>query len=529
MPFEHAQDVNNLLSCRPALCLRLSLLALALAGAQQVVADPYAGSTVITSPPATTVSDNSGSRQATTVTLSNGTILTLDGPSRDAGADLKAGSGSEAGDLIDRLRDGFAMTAQDNARIRLHQQWLQGKQAYVDRVLERASRFMYLAVAEAERRGLPTELALLPIIESAYDPQATSRSQAAGLWQFIPDTGRLYGLRQSWWYDARRDPLESTRAAYDYLAKLYATFGDWSLVLASYNAGPGTVSRAMQRNAAAGRPTDYWSLRLPEETMNYVPRFMAVVSLFRNPDSFGISLSALPNRPYFRTISARGPLSLNDVADVTGIDLPTLRLLNPGLRRDSMDPDSPPLVHVPVTLDLGRENQLAQMGTASASVRMAQTDGSAGMLPVTAAEPGQVLPVAMRQTSGGGHHRVQPKETWYSIARAYNTTPALLSAVNQSTMSAPLEIGRELVIPAGAGAMPATVATNIIPVASSQSDGRVEIRRRILPGDNLDAIRRQYQVSLAELRAWNGDIQDLRPGQVLILRVSPDALNPRTL
>jgi len=521
MLLKHAKDVTDPMSCRhvPGRGLRLSLLALALGTCLPASADEPAASTVITAS-----GEQAATGHGTTITLSNGSVLTLDGPREPAGV---VRAGSEADNLIDRLRDGFAMTPVDNARIGQHKLWLQGKQAYLDRVLDRASRFMYLAVTEAERRGLPTELALLPIIESAYDPQATSRSQAAGLWQFIPDTGRLYGLRQSWWYDGRRDPMESTRAAYDYLSSLYATFGDWSLVLASYNAGPGAVSRAMKRNAAAGLPTDYWSLRLPEETMNYVPRFMAVVALFRDPSRFGVNLATLPNRPVFRTVTARGPLSLNDVADVTGIDLPTLRLLNPGLRRDGMDPDGPAHVHVPASLDVTRENQLAQLGNSSSAVRVAQNDGTVQML--SAPAPAQVLPVAVRQTVGGGRHLVQAKETWYSIARAYNTTPAQLSAANQSALSTPLDIGRELVIPAGAGIITSPAAPEVITVASSQNDGRVEIRRRVVAGDTLDTLRRQYQVTLAELRAWNGDLQELRPGQILVLRVVPDMLSPRAL
>ncbi len=527
MPFKHAKDVDSLLSCRRNLrgCAGLSLLITALSS-PFALAEPLPAAAPAT---AMAPAPNENSYAAypdpaltTTVALSNGTAIKLD--NLDSRPVSRKAAGSEADDLIERLRTGFAMPAPDNSRVQQHMLWLNGKQAYVDRVIERASRFMYLAVAEAERRNLPTELALLPVIESAYDPMATSRSQAAGLWQFVPDTGRIYGLRQSWWYDARRDPMESTRAAYDYMAKLYDTFGDWSLVLASYNAGPGTVSRAMKRNAAAGLPTDYWSLRLPEETMNYVPRFLAVVAMFRDPASFRVNLSALPNRPYFRTITSQGALTLNDVADVTGIDLPTLRMLNPGLRRDGMDPDGPHHVHVPATLDVARENQIAQMGSGS-TLRMAQTDGSS--LPIATASAAVALPVAMRQTGAGGRHRVQARETWYSIARAYNTTPGLLSAANQSTLSTPLDIGRELVIPAGAG--PVSVTPEVITVSSSQNDNRVEIRRRILPGDTLEAIRNQYQVSLAELRAWNGDIQALRPGQVLILRVLPDMLSPKAL
>lgn len=530
MPLKHAKDVNSLMSRQPILrrCAGLSLLVLAAVCTQTVSAEPLPTGNSLVAAVAPAPVENPWAAHpdpalTTTVALSNGTVISLDNP--DARNASRKPATTDADDLIERLRNGFAMPANDNIRVQQHMLWLTGKQAYVDRVLDRASRFMYLAVAEAERRNLPTELALLPVIESAYDPMATSRSQAAGLWQFIPDTGRLFGLRQSWWYDGRRDPMESTRAAYDYLSQLYATFGSWELVLASYNAGPGTVSRAMKRNAAAGLPTDYWSLKLPAETMGYVPRFLAVVSLFRDPASFHVSLPGVPNRPYFRTITAQGALNLNDIADVTGLSPDVLRMLNPGLRRDGMDPEGPLHIHVPATLDVARENQVAQM-SGSAPVRMAQADGSSLPVPTPAAGMTLAVPVAMRQAANSGRHRVQPKETWYSIARAYNTTPSVLSAANQTALSTPLEIGRELIIPANVAA---SAAPEVINVASFQNDGRVEIRRRILPGESLESIRRQYQVSLAELRAWNGDIQAIKAGQILLLRILPDMLSPKAL
>ncbi len=529
MPLKHAQDVNSPMPTQPILrrCAGLSLLALAALCVQAVSAEPLTQGSATAAAVAPAPVENPWAAHpdpvlTTTVSLSNGTVISLDNPELRRAS--RPPAGNNADDLIERLRNGFAMPANDNSRVQQHMLWLTGKQAYVDRVLDRASRFMFLAVAEAERRNLPTELALLPVIESAYDPMATSRSQAAGLWQFIPDTGRLFGLRQSWWYDGRRDPMESTRAAYDYLSQLYATFGSWELVLASYNAGPGTVSRAMKRNAAAGLPTDYWSLKLPAETMGYVPRFLAVVALFRDPAGFRVSLPNLPNRPYFRTITAQNALNLNDIAEVTGLSPDVLRALNPGLRRDGMDPEGPLHVHVPATLDVARENQVAQM-SGGTPVRVATADGSSQ--PVPAAGMTLAIPVAMRQASDSGRHRVQAKETWYSIARAYNTTPSVLSAANQAGLSTPLEIGRELIIPNSIAATAS--APQVIHVSSFQNDGRVEIRRRILPGESLESIRRQYQVSLAELRAWNGDIQAIKAGQILLLRILPDMLSPKAL
>ena len=173
------------------------------------------------------------------------------------------------GDVWKRMTVGFKMNSDHwNPRIDAQRGWFISRQPYLDRLSARASRYLYHTVKEAERRGLPTELALLPVIESSYDPAATSSAAAAGLWQFIPSTGRIYGLKQSSQYDGRRDVVESTRAAYEFLGSLYNQFGSWELALAAYNAGPGRIQQAINRNKAAGLPTDYWSLKLPEETMN---------------------------------------------------------------------------------------------------------------------------------------------------------------------------------------------------------------------------------------------------------------------
>lgn len=406
------------------------------------------------------------------------------------------------------------MTESREPRVLLHQRWLVGKQQYVDRIMTRASRFMHLAVTEAEKRGLPTELALLPVIESAYDPSATSRSQAAGLWQFIPDTGRLHGLRQDWFYDGRRDPVESTRAAYDYLSQLYKTFGDWSLVLASYNAGPGAVSRAMKRNAAMGLPTDYWSLRLPAETQAYVPRFLAVVAMFKAPERFAVTLPEVPDRPFFRTVELQDQISIADAADLTGLSTMVLRSLNPALRRDATDPRGPHRLHLPSTLDIALENRLLQR-RGGRSLQVANLDMDP-VLELAHAERVSFSNDSVNPT----RHVVARGETWYSVARRHNLSVPALQAANPQS-DAILSMGAELRIPEGRRMEP---PLSVIPV-SSRDERRLEVRRIVRAGETLDSIKRQYQVSLAELRAWNGDLQTLRPGQTLILRVLPSLLD----
>ena len=265
------------------------------------------------------------------------------------------------GNLWDRVRRGYRINEMTNARIESQKSWFYTRQTYLDRLTARASRYLHHTVAEAERRGIPSELALLPIIESSYDPTATSNAAAAGLWQFIPSTGRIYGLNQSATYDGRRDVIESTRAAYDFLTSLYNQFGSWELALAAYNAGPGRVSRAIKANQDQGLPTDYWSLKLPTETMNYVPRFLAVAQIVRSPNTYGINLPAIANHSHFRTVPVNYGVSLSEVATVTGLSVSELRLLNPALLNLTVDEIGPNRIVIPDSLPNQIDNQLASL------------------------------------------------------------------------------------------------------------------------------------------------------------------------
>lgn len=254
------------------------------------------------------------------------------------------------GDVWKRMTVGFKLdVSRGEARIAAQRGWFISRQPYIERLSARASRYLYHTVKEAERRGLPTELALLPIIESSYDPAATSSAAAAGLWQFIPSTGRIYGLQQTSQYDGRRDVVESTRAAYEFLGSLYNQFGSWELALAAYNAGPGRIQQAINRNKAAGLATDYWSLRLPQETMNYVPRFLAVAQIVKNPNAYNVRLPAIANRPHFREIHV-GAVSLNDISQITGLSRGELYALNPGYRGERIDVNSPMRILIPADL-----------------------------------------------------------------------------------------------------------------------------------------------------------------------------------
>ncbi len=272
------------------------------------------------------------------------------------------------GDVWKRMTVGFKMDQSHwDSRIEAQRGWFISRQPYLDRLSARASRYLYHTVKEAERRGLPTELALLPIIESSYDPAATSSAAAAGMWQFIPSTGRIYGLRQTSLYDGRRDVVESTRAAYEFLGGLYNQFGSWELALAAYNAGPGRIQQAINRNKAAGLPTDYWSLKLPQETMNYVPRFLAVAQIIKNPGAYGVSLPPIANRPHFREVSV-GPVNLNEVASITGLSRAELYQLNPGHRGDWVDEQSPMKIIIPADLSPAIDARLKKLSPSSGAL-----------------------------------------------------------------------------------------------------------------------------------------------------------------
>lgn len=232
-------------------------------------------------------------------------------------------------DLWERIRNGFSMQPMDTQRVTQWENYYASKPEFVALMVERSSLYLYHIVEEIERRKMPAEIALLPMIESAYNPQAYSRAHASGLWQFIPSTGKLYGLRQNWWYDGRRDVIAATNAALDYLEKLHLQFGDWELALASYNWGEGAVSHAIERNQAKGLPTDYGSLRMPAETRNYLPKLIAMKNIISDPARFNIQLAQVPNEPYFATVTVEQHIDVKLAAKFAEMSLDEFRFLNP--------------------------------------------------------------------------------------------------------------------------------------------------------------------------------------------------------
>ncbi|MGF2635973.1 LysM peptidoglycan-binding domain-containing protein [Acinetobacter johnsonii] len=365
------------------------------------------------------------------------------------------------GDVWKRMTVGFKMNSDHwNPRIDAQRGWFISRQPYLDRLSARASRYLYHTVKEAERRGLPTELALLPVIESSYDPAATSSAAAAGLWQFIPSTGRIYGLKQSSQYDGRRDVVESTRAAYEFLGSLYNQFGSWELALAAYNAGPGRIQQAINRNKAAGLPTDYWSLKLPEETMNYVPRFLAVAQIIKNPNAYNINLPPIANRPHFREVAV-GAVSLNEVASITGLSRAELYQLNPGHRGEWIDGASPMRILIPADL------------SPSVDVRLKKLQGGSGGLWASAntklPENNQTIQPSKIEPPTLNTKAITPSKTTPPIlatTTTKNTTgkPVTSSTVTSSSSTA-IAMPTRGSTPKGSNALAAFAANSDIPSA----------------------------------------------------------------
>ncbi len=250
-------------------------------------------------------------------------------------------------DLWDRIRHGFGMPNIDSPLVLQQQVWYLARPDYLRRVVERSRRYMYHIVEELEKRGMPTELALLPIVESAYNPMAYSRSHASGMWQFIPSTGKTYQLDQNWWMDERRDIIASTSAALDYLQSIYEMHGDWHLALASYNWGENAVARAINKNKAKGLPTDYLSLTMPSETRWYVPKLQALKNIIAQPQLYGVSLDAIPNQPYFVTVERPANMDVAIAARLAEMTIEEFHSLNPAFNRPVMPDKGSPTIVLP--------------------------------------------------------------------------------------------------------------------------------------------------------------------------------------
>ncbi|RKG33366.1 LysM peptidoglycan-binding domain-containing protein [Acinetobacter guerrae] len=379
------------------------------------------------------------------------------------------------GDVWKRMTVGFKMDLNHwDPRIEAQRSWFISRQPYLDRLSARASRYLYHTVKEAERRGIPTELALLPVIESSYDPAATSSAAAAGLWQFIPSTGRIYGLKQTSQYDGRRDVVESTRAAYEFLGSLYNQFGSWELALAAYNAGPGRIQQAINRNQAAGLPTDYWSLKLPQETMNYVPRFLAVAQIIKNPKAYNVNLPPIANRPHFREVTLGAPVDLNQIASLTGLSRTELYALNPGYRGERIDPESPMRILIPADVN------------PSVDAKLKALKASSGFWASNTTTPAPNANVTVSTSTRGSTQTVTPSRTQPPVMTASSSSRPSTTSNVISSITRPLKT-----TPRSADELAAFAASADIPSAP-----RIPVA--VTPATNVKAVSAEPPISKAE-------------------------------
>ena len=376
-------------------------------------------------------------------------------------------------DLWARVRRGFAMPDLDTELVRDREQWYATRPDYVQRMTERSSRYLFHIVEEIERRGMPTELALLPFIESAFNPQAISTAKASGMWQFIPSTGKHFELTQNIFRDDRRDVLASTRAALDYLQKLYGMFGDWHLALAAYNWGEGSVGRAIARNQKLGLPTDYLSLNMPAETRQYVPKLQAVKNIVAQPQAFGLTLPEIENHPYFLTVPIQRDIDAALVARLAGLPIEEFHALNPSLNK-------------PVILAAGTPQVLLPYDNANHFVRA--LPAHRGPLATWTA---WVVPRTMRPADA---------------ARQVGMSEATLREVNRIPARMLVKAGSTLLIPRNEARhhdVSEQVAENaamlLAPDAPSLRRTTVKARKN----DNVASVAARYRVSAASLASWN--------------------------
>jgi membrane-bound lytic murein transglycosylase D len=373
-----------------------------------------------------------------------------------------------ADDLWERIRVGFGMANLDDPYVTKWEEWYSSRPDYVARMIDRSRRYLYHIVVEVQQRGMPLEIALLPMVESAFNPIALSTSRAAGIWQFMPSTGTHYGLKQNFWFDSRRDVIAATDSALTYLQKLYAQFGDWQLALAAYNWGEGNVAKAIDRNQRAGKPTDYASLSMPDETRNYLPKLQAVKNIVSDPDRFNLALADVPDAPYFAVVRTSREMDVKRAAELAEMSVEEFRYLNPHHNR-------------PV---------------------IAGADEYAILLPIDKAELfAAKLELTDQPLVSWQAYRLRTGESLPQVAARFGMSVETLQAVNGIGTKARVPAGHMLLVPSQRpeqepGAPLAQAVFTTVP------QGRT-FYYRVNRGDTLAGIAARYGVTTADLRRWN--------------------------
>lgn len=367
-------------------------------------------------------------------------------------------------DVWDRMRRGFAIP---NLNTPLAQKWTDyyaKHPEYMQRMADRSGRYMYYIVDEINRRGLPTELALLPFVESAYDPNAYSRARASGLWQFIPSTGTAFKLEQTYWRDARRDPIASTNAALDYLEYLYNYQGDWFLAFASYNWGEGSVKRALAKNEKAGKPLDYRHLKMPNETANYVPKIQAIKNIIADPERYGVIMPIIDNEPYFVTLKKDRDIDLAVAAKLAEMPVEEFAALNPAFNQGVILAELEPVIILP------REKMPVYLAN------LATYEGDLTSWKKYDAQKGESLDTIARQFDVSTE----------SLRRANNLTRSTRTVANNTV----------LLIPG---------PTASVTPATEQVTKRLRTKNyTVRRGDTLGGIARKFNTRVSVLRELNG-------------------------
>ncbi len=381
---------------------------------------------------------------------------------------------SERGDLWERVRGGFAMADLDNDLVRKWENWYARDPAYVTRMSTRGGRYLFHIVEEVQRRGLPTELALLPFIESAFNPQAQSHARAMGMWQFMPATGKDFELRQNLFRDDRRDVLASTRAALDYLERLNGLFSDWHLALAAYNWGQGNVSRAIERNRRSGKVADYLSLRMPIETREYVPKLQAVKNIVLRPEAFGLNLPPLENHPFFLSVPIERDIDVALAAQLAGLELDEFEQLNPQMNK-------------PVILAAGTPQVLLPYDNANRFLRALQAHRGALATWTAWVAPRTLKPADAARLIGMSEDEL----------RQANRIPKGMLVKAGSTLLVPRDEGDDDVAE--------HIAHNGLLALTPEGRPMRKISFKAgRKGDSVAAVARRYRVSAAQVAQWNG-------------------------
>lgn len=376
-------------------------------------------------------------------------------------------------DLWCRIRDGYKLEVVDNSYIQRAIEKYVNYPSYFENISLKAKPYLYHIVAEVERRGMPLEIALLPAIESGFEPFATSPRMAAGLWQFIPNTGRDYGLKQTPWYDGRRDIIDSTEAALDYLEKLHDLFeGDWLNALAAYNYGEGNVKQAIRRNEARGKPTDFWSLELPRETRWYVPKLLALAKIIASPQEYGIRLPSIPDSPYLKQVEFSGQISLSVAAQLAELSATDVLSLNAGYSQGVTTPDGPQKLTLPLHKAHLFKQRLAKLtlpqrlpttlayGNGLSNVNFATTGKS---LAAFSTAPSTPLPATVPTVTKTQSHLVNKGESLEQIANRYGTSVTQLRLLNRLSQNNLVKVGTVLTVPVS------TTTVDTTPLPTSQS------------------------------------------------------------